>query len=681
MPGIGYNRAMRARLPALAGALLLLLPVLALAGRLALFVTHSAAMLAYPWQLDFDEGIILHSSWLLAHGQSPYPPLAPNQFVSSLYPPLFYALNAVALRLGGLNLVSGRAFELAGTLLAAAVLVAWVRAETRSWAAGALAAAAWLALSPTIVWGSLYKQDGLALGLGALGGALLAWAWRTPPLPAGPSVANTGVGRLSTLTPPLSLPGRGSLAYWAIVPLVLAVWTKQTTLAPLLAGGVVALLRDWRGGLRWALAAGVALAGSLLLVNALLGGQLLGHLLMASGETLSPARLGKNLGAAWDEAAPLLALAGLAGLALLGWAVRARRVPSPALIYALASVPFVALTNLSPHANYNHLLPGLLPACLLAGVGLGHLGTLAPARREAWLPLAAGVAALCWQATLFGPLKDWYTPLGQPFEEKTARMETLVQAVAAVPGSSVLAEDDWLALRAGKRLPYDDPAQMTVQAAAGRWDESALLADIRRHRFGVLILEHDIAGETFTPRWSPAVLAALQAEYQPKYRDVRFLWMPRPPPTQPAQAQDCALAGGPRLIGHWLPGDGSRLAPGDSQPISLYWAAPAPGTAPRPDLKFSLRLLDPAGGVAWQADLAPGAAGGRPWPAWPSATALRDAGAVGVALTAAPGRYSLRLSAYAPEGSGFVPLPFACAGSAPGEITLATPQMQPLEDP
>ena len=113
----------------------------------------------------------------MAQGHTPYPPprRGPLHLVP-VYPPLFYALNAIALKLAGLNLWSGRALSLLGALLAAGALVWWTAAETRSRLAGVVAAACWLALGPVIVWATFYKRDVLALGFGALGGAMLAGA-------------------------------------------------------------------------------------------------------------------------------------------------------------------------------------------------------------------------------------------------------------------------------------------------------------------------------------------------------------------------------------------------------------------------------------------------------------------------------------------------------------------------
>ncbi len=662
-PPVGdrYNRPMPARsLRAVLLAALLLLPAVLVLGRLALFATHSADMIAFPWQIDFDEGIILHSSWLLAQGRNPYPPLGPDHFISSLYPPLFYILNAVALKLWGLNLWSGRLLSLLGTLLAAGAVVGWVWAETRSRLAGITAAALWLALGPVIVWATFYKQDILALGLGVLGGAMLAAA--CPPDRA----KSAGAVRWG---------GLPRLAWWAILPLVLACWTKQSTLAPLAAAGLFLLARDWRSGLRWNVIAAATLLVPFLIANVASHGGLYTHLFLPSAEALSGERLEKNLGALWAEHWPLVIVAALVALGLLLAAARERRVPALSVCFAVISVPGVALTNLSPHANYNHLLPLLLPLCLLVGVGLGHAaararGGLTPA----WGALIGAVALLGVLPFLFAPINTWYTPLGQPLAEKADRMARLEAEIAAAPGQTVLTEDAWLALRAGKSLPYDDPAQMATQATSGRWDESQLLADIARRKFGLVVLEHDITGETYTPRWSPATLAALQANYLLRYRDVRFLEAPQPAPERPAQTRDCTLAGGPQLVGIFLPGGGPHLDAGDNQQISLYWAAGPAVSPPQPALKFSLRLADAGGGAAWQADLPPGAAAGHPWPDWPAGFAPRDDLNVQVPATAPPGAYRLILSAYVPQGAQFAPVPFVCAdgGGGPG-LVLAAP--------
>ena len=238
-------------------------------------------------------------------------------------------------------------------------------------------------------------------------------------------------------------------------------------------------------------------------------------------------------------------------------------------------------------------------------MGLGRAVAFAQGGRWTVAPALAALALLMGQPALFTPIKDWYSPLGQPLAEKAARYEALEREVAAAPGAAVLGEDAWLALKAGKALPYDDPAMMAIQANSGRWDQTGFLADIARRKFGLLILEHDITGETFTPRWSAAALAALQANYAIKHRDVRFLQAPLPPPAAPPRRGTVRCPAG---RGSWA--STCRAAGGAStwetrRPISLYWGAPPAGVAPQPALKFSLRLVDAAGAPVWQADLPP----------------------------------------------------------------------------
>ncbi|HUS16731.1 MAG TPA: hypothetical protein VM536_17180, partial [Chloroflexia bacterium] len=256
-----------------------------------------------------------------------------------------------------------------------------------------------------------------------------------------------------------------------------------------------------------------------------------------------------------------------------------------------------------------------------------------------------------------------------------ARLQLLQQAMADTPGHAVVSEDAWTALRAGKSVPYSDSTQMATQAITGHWDESGFLANVARRKFPLLVLTYDLTNEVDTPRWSPAALAALQANYEIQYRDALFTHVPRPPPDEPPQPLACSLAGGPRLTGLFLPGGGQRLDAGDVQQLSLYWAATATGQAAG-ELKISLRLVDDRGAAAWQADLAPGTLAGQAWPGWATSATLRDDFHVALPLTAGPGSYTLALSAYRQQGDQFTPLSLDCADGQGGAVrVLARPQV------
>src|SRR4051794_13642617 len=233
LPGSG-RAAEFVRVAALAAAGVALAVLLwQLVPRLGLFVEFNQTVLRYPWTIDYDEGVNIGSAYLLSQGQNPY---GPNHdgFVSTPYPPIHTVLGALILRVGGISLLGGRLLSLVATL-ATALLAAWLVAceagqRFAGLLGGLLAAALFLALGPTIVWASFYKQDMLALALGLAG---LCWIARWP---------------------------AGRRVYGALPWLVLAVYTKQTAVTAPLAAILYLLWRDWRTGLRFAVACGVAVA-------------------------------------------------------------------------------------------------------------------------------------------------------------------------------------------------------------------------------------------------------------------------------------------------------------------------------------------------------------------------------------------------------------------------------------
>ena len=84
-------------------------------------------------------------------------------------------------------------------------------------------------------------------------------------------------------------------------------------------------------------------------------------------------------------------------------------------------------------------------------------------------------------------------------------------------------------LLAGKPIPYDDPQAMAELARAGRWDQRQLLDDLARQRFSLVILPPSTRDEL----WTTETLAAIEANYYLKFRDVWFTYEAnrlRPPP-------------------------------------------------------------------------------------------------------------------------------------------------------
>ena len=397
------------------------------------------------------------------------------------------------------------------------------------------------------------------------------------------------------------------LIYAAIVPLSLAFWMKQSSLAAMAAVGPDAPANQ--------LAARPALGGvgtgsivvPFLALDLLLKGGLHTHVLAFDHYGRSLSRLAKNMDALWTQHWPML----LCAAAFLVWATwaffRRRATPPLSALYLLLTIPAALLSNSLPTANYNHLLDLLAPLCLSAGVLLGHAwGGLArgAGSRKPWAVLAGGVLLLALaQVGLFysKPGWTWYTPLGIPLDERAQQMEKLSALVSQTPGD-LLSEDNWLLLKNGKRVLYDDPAAMAALANAGAWDQSTFLQDLQRRKFPLVILQYDITDETFNPRWTREALQALKDNYAIQFRDVEFVHTPKPPSATPENALGCNTQGMPTLAGFTY--RATTANPGDQTVLNLYWTAT--NAQPDPNARFFVRLLDGAGNSKWGADLRPG---------------------------------------------------------------------------
>ncbi|MCC6628248.1 MAG: DUF2029 domain-containing protein, partial [Chloroflexi bacterium] len=510
--------------------ILLAITVLALLPLVWRLATHAAAVLAFPWQIDYDEGIILHAAWKLAQGQNPYHAPQPDTFTSATYPPLFYVLNAAWMRLSGPTLLSGRVIALVATLLAGGAIGWWVRQEGRSWLAAALAAALWLSLSPVYVWSTFYKPDLPALAL-TVTGLALARRWS-----AWPGVAV------------------------AAVVFALAFFTKQSAVVGPLAVGLWLLTRGgpwWRFGLTMA---GLTLVPFAAANLALKGGLWLHVVAFQQQIPWSRGQLDHQLGKLVDTYPWLLLAAGLA-LGAVAWdRGRSHRARSPAtapadqaaaapsalpLWYLAAALPVVLLANGRVGINYGLLLDLFPPLCVLIGVAAG----LALRRGGALSAgLAAGLSALLLtQALLPNPPGEWYSANRMPGRERAARMAAIAGIIDQTPGQ-LLSEDLWLLLRAGKPVEYDDPFMMTQAARSGLWDERRFIADLEAQRFPLIVLEYDITDVARSPRWSPAALAALRANYEILHRDALHIHRPKSLLRAPGTPRQIEYGGQLRLV-------------------------------------------------------------------------------------------------------------------------------------
>ena len=465
---VAEPKTLFAPVPILLGWVLGLAGVLLLLPRLLQFVQITSAFIAWPWQFDFSEGVNLNAAMQLAAGHNIYHPGDPSSFISAPYPPLFYMLTAPLSWLTGPSLAGGRVLSLLATIGVSVLLAVAVGKATRYWGAGVVAGALWLTFSPVMIWAALYTQHIFALSL-ALGG--LVWVMLKP-----------DAQRLAFVIGPLLF--------------ALAFFTKQSAVDMAAAATLWLLLRNPRRGLRF----GLLLAGLVLVpffaANLLLKGGLWEHVITNQGLPSSDRRFTRLLGRLWGEHWPVLSLslagvpAVIAALAL-SWRKRATVLGSPftlALFYFVIAFASVLVRLGRTGVNYNHFIDCLLPACLLFGLALGWLlRTIETRRDKSRLFASVGVGCLAVvlvvQVLAFTDPHNWYSGIW-PSPAADKQMQAWSDRVAATPGD-VFSEDEYLVLRNGKSVLYDDDFMFMTLAGLGKWDQSVFVQSLRDRRFGV----------------------------------------------------------------------------------------------------------------------------------------------------------------------------------------------------
>ena len=196
--------------------------------------------IGYPYQLEnYGEGVVLNQARRLLSGLTLYPANVDPPYLATTYTPAYHFLVCVIERLFLHNLLAaGRFLSVTYTALTAVVIFLLVRemaleTDARSpfvWLGALLAAFGFLSSENVIRWGPLMRIDIQAYFFSFLG--LLVFFNTQPPSPK---------------------------AYASLVPLVFAIFTRQTAVASLVACTIVSLFNWPKFGIRYALfaAAGI----------------------------------------------------------------------------------------------------------------------------------------------------------------------------------------------------------------------------------------------------------------------------------------------------------------------------------------------------------------------------------------------------------------------------------------
>lgn len=519
---------------ALVGAVLILSFAL-LIGKAVGVAQYEAAIVRYPFQRDDAEGVILAEATMIAHGMNPYAyqPSPAHYFYAGPYTPLYTTINAAVVRLVGPTFAVGRAVQLLATL-AVAAWIAWAIGRSApgriAWLVGAWSALLFLTWHLVAHWSAMVRPDMTALACDLAGATLLRhwWdvseheGWRGAAWPKGRSLGVLALGA-----------GCFALGWWA----------KQTYVAVPLA--CVLCLASYRPKVA------ITLAG---LYAALVGLSLGVLTLLTAGGFIQKTYFYQ---ASWTWQAYLFLarpfahryglLPMLALLAAVGLCIRQRRLTFGACWLALAALK--TLSAGTDGGNHNHFIDLLAASTLVAGRGVAALVASArwsgePAGQSPapamWLRRALrgrliGLAAiLLLTGVAIGEQEGTSGWLAWEYRLPTAaerqEFEQVSSRIASVAGP-IYGDNVGLGILAltGHAVQVTDPFTLAAEVRLGRWDDSAVVADVATGHYRLIALRGDVM--KMDPQHppgdlTPGLIRAIRQHYHPVERGVVWVYAP-----------------------------------------------------------------------------------------------------------------------------------------------------------
>jgi hypothetical protein len=492
------------------GAVIVLLVV-----HFVLYLRYALTAVQFPFELDYGEGIVWQQA-LLIPGERMYGDITRFPFIVFHYPPLYHLAVRAMVAMGGDALMFGRAISVLCTLLIGGLVaaLAYEVSGPRIGRAPRLIGSAVAGLTvfcywPVVCWSPMMRVDMLAIMLSFLG----VWL-------AGQSAS------------------RPWLIFPAVLSFVLAVYTKQTSIAAPLAVSIVGFMTDRRRTL-WAFGFGlVSGLVALLVLSWETDGGFVRHLLLYNLNRFSFRVAAESLVEEWPQVLFLvLALGGL----VAGWRRLNRESPElfahrEARLLAILTLWLVFATGMlftlgKSGSKLNYLIEWMCVWSVLIGLLVASVsgrlfaeGGLAEEaqvrRRGAVLALLVPIALLA-QVIIMPTARDYR---GGDQEEVRQLADLVVKIRDA--RQPVLSDDMVLLLKAGKEVPWE-PAIFAELASTGRWDEQLIGRMIATREFAFIITRGHRGEELYDSRFTPAIDRAIHDAY-PRTEEVggRTLHLP-----------------------------------------------------------------------------------------------------------------------------------------------------------
>jgi hypothetical protein len=460
----------------------------------------------YPYELDYGEGIVWQQMRLMFTERA-YGPILGFPAIVFHYPPVYHVTTlglADAARID--QLAAGRIVSLAGLVTILCMIAALTfrvarREMARPTALACSAVAALILLSswPVLFWTPVMRVDFLAVAF-SLAGLFFS------------------VRALE----------RSWLVHVAALLFVLAVYTKQSTIAaPAAAFAVLLFLRPRVGlaGMISSVAMGFSAMGVLWWAT---DGGFTRHLFLYNINRFEAQYLLRIVETVGTHAA-YVGIAGIAArdriAALLAdyrntsrSELRRRILETKGGETALILLAYLAVTTLmlpllaKSGSSYNYLIEWICALSIFVGLGLRDVVDLA-ARGSAPKPAAVSSLQLILAAALIAQIsmlpKHRYERL-PPLPDRKELAE-LSRMIAAAP-KPVIADDMVLLLRSGREVAWES-AIFAELASIGKFDERPFIGKIRSRDFSFFVTNGERGDPTFDSRYNPEVADALDDAY------------------------------------------------------------------------------------------------------------------------------------------------------------------------
>jgi hypothetical protein len=442
------------------------------------YVAFAGELIAFPFDLDQGEGYDAWSGWLINLGQLPYTGNAVFPYYSHGYPPVWSYVVSIPMAWTGPGVGPARAVSALATVGSTLLIGRAAYRESRSAWIGLLAAGLFLSSPYVFHTTPLARVNALMLLLDLLALSLFAE------------------------------PTRRRAVLGAVV-LALAVFTKPTAIDAVVAGLLFLLLVDVRLAALAGAVFGCVAGLGLLALQMASRGTYVANVVLSNSSVFDAGQL-------WTYAQNFVLLHAvvlLLALANLVQAVRVRRV-TPWHIFAPVAALLALSTIGKTGAGESYFLSTIAAVSILAALEVDRLISSGPVRAGLTLALAG---ALLLQGLLFahGPLSDalgWLPDRGlqanslghAPTAADRQAAGELAALVRATPGP-VLAEDASYDVVAGKELVGTSPPSLRNLWEARLWDPAPLVADLRAHRYSMVILDAEL--------YPPPVLDAIGQSY------------------------------------------------------------------------------------------------------------------------------------------------------------------------